>query len=331
MWFFSPPFSFHHFSEITCLRALPDSSFLKEAPGWNWLKAFRSLQDEPTTGMDPKARRFLWDCILSVIREGRSVVLTSHRCNIAHLSILIPLFIWCIHTKMESKYFDSSPGKAQHPNSPPMKASYKYCNYNWLEPHFSWKVLFPVWQLILAARNTLAAIKQSWSVRAYWLTAAFFFLLFSPLWKEKLSISVLESFHYPRLPGAKLSLLSISSVALATNLRYGGGFSVFSFSKVEKLKATFLQETHNVDGPSRYGTFNNLLPVCLTVYQTPSRMWGWQAAPVEWMILITRAAFVERLAFVVPGTPAELHQIVHVMTRWFCFVKWRARQVFTKS
>ncbi|XP_069482200.1 phospholipid-transporting ATPase ABCA1-like isoform X2 [Ambystoma mexicanum] len=34
--------------------------------------------DEPTTGMDPKARRFLWDCILSIIREGRSVILTSH-------------------------------------------------------------------------------------------------------------------------------------------------------------------------------------------------------------------------------------------------------------
>ncbi|NXX79042.1 ABCA1 protein, partial [Urocolius indicus] len=34
--------------------------------------------DEPTTGMDPRARRFLWDCILSVIREGRAVVLTSH-------------------------------------------------------------------------------------------------------------------------------------------------------------------------------------------------------------------------------------------------------------
>ncbi|NWS77929.1 ABCA1 protein, partial [Crotophaga sulcirostris] len=34
--------------------------------------------DEPTTGMDPQARRFLWDCILSVIREGRAVVLTSH-------------------------------------------------------------------------------------------------------------------------------------------------------------------------------------------------------------------------------------------------------------
>ncbi|NWU57833.1 ABCA1 protein, partial [Dromas ardeola] len=35
--------------------------------------------DEPTTGMDPKARRFLWNCALSVIKEGRSVVLTSHR------------------------------------------------------------------------------------------------------------------------------------------------------------------------------------------------------------------------------------------------------------
>ncbi|KAF5910024.1 ATP-binding cassette sub-family A member 1-like isoform X1 [Clarias magur] len=34
--------------------------------------------DEPTTGMDPKAKRFLWDCILSVIKEGRAVVLTSH-------------------------------------------------------------------------------------------------------------------------------------------------------------------------------------------------------------------------------------------------------------
>ncbi|XP_071024771.1 phospholipid-transporting ATPase ABCA1-like isoform X2 [Oncorhynchus clarkii lewisi] len=34
--------------------------------------------DEPTTGMDPKARRALWNCILSIVKEGRSVVLTSH-------------------------------------------------------------------------------------------------------------------------------------------------------------------------------------------------------------------------------------------------------------
>ena len=39
----------------------------------------RAIQDEPTTGMDPKARRFLWNLILDIIKTGRSVVLTSHR------------------------------------------------------------------------------------------------------------------------------------------------------------------------------------------------------------------------------------------------------------
>ncbi|RXM35459.1 Retinal-specific ATP-binding cassette transporter [Acipenser ruthenus] len=34
------------------------------------------LLDEPTTGMDPHSRRFLWN---SIIRDGRAVVLTSHR------------------------------------------------------------------------------------------------------------------------------------------------------------------------------------------------------------------------------------------------------------
>ncbi|XP_071948273.1 ATP-binding cassette sub-family A member 2-like [Antedon mediterranea] len=36
------------------------------------------FMDEPTTGMDPHSRRFLWDLILNIIKEGRSVVLTSH-------------------------------------------------------------------------------------------------------------------------------------------------------------------------------------------------------------------------------------------------------------
>ena len=38
-------------------------------------------QDEPTTGMDPHSRRFLWDLILNLIKDGRSVILTSHRYN----------------------------------------------------------------------------------------------------------------------------------------------------------------------------------------------------------------------------------------------------------
>lgn len=158
----------------------------------------------------------------------------------------------------------------------------------------------------------------------------FFFLLFSPLWKrETVNISA-GVFSLSKASRSKVKF-TISSVALATNLRYGGFFPVFSFSKVEKWKATFLRETHDVDGPSRYGTFNNLLPVCLTVYQTRvvceagrQRLWN------EWFLLHVLLSW-SVLAFVVPGTPAELHPIVHVMTRWFCFVKWRARQVFTKS
>jgi ABC-type multidrug transport system ATPase subunit len=34
--------------------------------------------DEPTAGMDPKARRFLWTQIDRIVAEGRAVVLTSH-------------------------------------------------------------------------------------------------------------------------------------------------------------------------------------------------------------------------------------------------------------
>lgn len=36
------------------------------------------IQDEPTSGMDPKARRFLWSCIQDIIKGGGCVILTSH-------------------------------------------------------------------------------------------------------------------------------------------------------------------------------------------------------------------------------------------------------------
>lgn len=35
--------------------------------------------DEPTSGMDPSSRRFLWNVIRRLVKEGKSVVLTSHR------------------------------------------------------------------------------------------------------------------------------------------------------------------------------------------------------------------------------------------------------------
>lgn len=34
--------------------------------------------DEPTTGLDPQARRNLWDLIKSIQKEGISIVLTTH-------------------------------------------------------------------------------------------------------------------------------------------------------------------------------------------------------------------------------------------------------------
>jgi ABC-2 type transport system ATP-binding protein len=34
--------------------------------------------DEPTTGLDPQARRNLWDLVASINREGKTVVLTTH-------------------------------------------------------------------------------------------------------------------------------------------------------------------------------------------------------------------------------------------------------------
>ena len=37
------------------------------------------LMDEPSTGMDPGARRFLWNVVSQLVRSGKSVVLTSHR------------------------------------------------------------------------------------------------------------------------------------------------------------------------------------------------------------------------------------------------------------
>ena len=36
------------------------------------------LLDEPTTGMDPTTRRYLWDVLTGIVQEGRSIVLTSH-------------------------------------------------------------------------------------------------------------------------------------------------------------------------------------------------------------------------------------------------------------
>lgn len=37
------------------------------------------LLDEPSSGMDPVARRLLWDVLSAARDAGRSIILTSHR------------------------------------------------------------------------------------------------------------------------------------------------------------------------------------------------------------------------------------------------------------
>ena len=36
------------------------------------------LLDEPTNGMDPNTRRYLWNVLTKIVREGKSIILTSH-------------------------------------------------------------------------------------------------------------------------------------------------------------------------------------------------------------------------------------------------------------
>ncbi|PIN97707.1 hypothetical protein AB205_0010520, partial [Aquarana catesbeiana] len=65
--------------------------------------------DEPTTGMDPQSRRFLWNAIVSIIKEGRAVVLTSHsmeECEAlcTRLAIMVKGTFKCLGTIQHLKY-----------------------------------------------------------------------------------------------------------------------------------------------------------------------------------------------------------------------------------
>ncbi|CAG2116041.1 unnamed protein product, partial [Medioppia subpectinata] len=67
-----------------------------------------SFLDEPTTGVDPVARRCLWDALTKKLNEGRSIVLTSHSmeecealCN--RLIIMVNGRICCIGSPQQLK------------------------------------------------------------------------------------------------------------------------------------------------------------------------------------------------------------------------------------
>lgn len=41
--------------------------------------------DEPSTGMDPVARRLLWDAVTRTRESGKAIIITSHRYYIRQL------------------------------------------------------------------------------------------------------------------------------------------------------------------------------------------------------------------------------------------------------
>ncbi|KAG1669733.1 ATP-binding cassette sub-family A member 1 [Nymphon striatum] len=71
------------------------------------------LMDEPTSGMDPKTRRLVWNNILSLIKDQKSVVLTSHsmeECDVlcSRLAIMVNGRLKCIGTPqyLKNKFSD---------------------------------------------------------------------------------------------------------------------------------------------------------------------------------------------------------------------------------
>ena len=73
---------------IVVLGALPvptlryRSSIVHESCAVHACRCTCSVSDEPSTGMDPVARRFMWNVIARVATQNKqcSVVLTTHRC-----------------------------------------------------------------------------------------------------------------------------------------------------------------------------------------------------------------------------------------------------------
>jgi len=67
------------------------------------------LLDEPTNGMDPEMRRRVWDNILGLIKEDRSVLLTSHsmaECDVlcSRLAIMVNGQFTCLGTTQHLKH-----------------------------------------------------------------------------------------------------------------------------------------------------------------------------------------------------------------------------------
>ncbi|XP_063056412.1 retinal-specific phospholipid-transporting ATPase ABCA4-like [Engraulis encrasicolus] len=137
------------------------------------------LLDEPTTGMDPHSRRFLWTAILSVIRDGRAVVLTSHsmeECEAlcTRLAIMVNGTFKCLGSiqhlkyKFGDGYVITMKIRASKPGVPPdlaeaeafIECSFPGCvqrekHYNTLQYQITTSSLARIFQLVLSNKERL--------------------------------------------------------------------------------------------------------------------------------------------------------------------------------
>ncbi|XP_027128169.1 retinal-specific ATP-binding cassette transporter [Larimichthys crocea] len=138
------------------------------------------LLDEPTTGMDPHSRRFLWNAIMSVIQDGRAVVLTSHsmeECEAlcTRLAIMVNGTFKCLGTiqhlkyKFGDGYVVTMKIKAAKPGLSPdlepvesfMESSFPSCiqrerHYNTLQYEIASSSLARIFQLVVANKERLS-------------------------------------------------------------------------------------------------------------------------------------------------------------------------------
>ncbi|KAM6900621.1 retinal-specific phospholipid-transporting ATPase ABCA4a [Xenentodon cancila] len=137
------------------------------------------LLDEPTTGMDPLSRRFLWNSIMSVIQDRRAVVLTSHsmeECEAlcTRLAVMVNGSFKCLGTIQHLKYTFGDgyvvtmkiravkPGCAPdlNPAEAFMESTFPGCiqrekHYNTLQYKISSSSLARIFQMVLANKDKL--------------------------------------------------------------------------------------------------------------------------------------------------------------------------------
>ena len=62
------------------------------------------LLDEPTTGMDPATRRYFWDVLTGITKEGRSIVLTSHRYMYINIHTFMKKGPWVVYVTLDLEW-----------------------------------------------------------------------------------------------------------------------------------------------------------------------------------------------------------------------------------